>query len=583
MTRMIEATMAAGSFAADAAPALTPPPGFWQREASHYPRPLSPLFASSALPAYNAGLRHVFAEFSLLVETLELRPIGGRVYTRLVPLGGKERAAPPDWLFALVVRLAPPLRKRVRGCVAAVRADLQGALIERWYAEWKPDLIARAAALRAVALPTLSDDAMLAHLNAVMALMDLGGEVHFRLHGALCLILGELAFACRDLLGWDDQRTFALLAGLSGASTEPARRLAALAGMARERPAVSAALAAPEACDAERLADADPAFARAFAAYQEEFGHRALRYEVLDPALAETPALALGLLADQLAHGYDPAADTAALTERRATAVAAARAALNRRTPAAQQRFERALTRAERAYPVREENEFYTISAPLAYLRYAALEIGRRLAARGDLASAEDAFFLDLAELRLALGAPADRRALVAQRREERARAEARPAPASYGKDPGPPPSFAALPAEARFAMEAMTWVLDRVMPAEAALGAKSTAATLRGIAAAPGQYTGPARVILGEDEFDKIEPGDVLVCPITSPVWSVLFPSTGALVTDTGGVLSHPAIIAREYRIPAVVATGDATRRLRDGQRVTVDGDTGLVSVQDG
>jgi pyruvate,water dikinase len=64
----------------------------------------------------------------------------------------------------------------------------------------------------------------------------------------------------------------------------------------------------------------------------------------------------------------------------------------------------------------------------------------------------------------------------------------------------------------------------------------------------------------------------------MTSPVWSVLFPSIGALVTDSGGILSHPAIIAREYRVPAVVATGNATRLLRDGQIVTVDGTMGSV-----
>ena len=76
------------------------------------------------------------------------------------------------------------------------------------------------------------------------------------------------------------------------------------------------------------------------------------------------------------------------------------------------------------------------------------------------------------------------------------------------------------------------------------------------------------------------IRPGDVIVCVATSPVWSILFPSIGALVTDAGGLLSHQAIIAREYRIPAVVATGNATELLRDGQRVRVDGDRGLVTV---
>ena len=87
--------------------------------------------------------------------------------------------------------------------------------------------------------------------------------------------------------------------------------------------------------------------------------------------------------------------------------------------------------------------------------------------------------------------------------------------------------------------------------------------------------------MVTTESEFDKLQAGDVLVCPSTSPVWSVLFPSVGALVTDTGGILSHPAIIAREYRVPAVVATGNATELLRDDQVVTVDGSAGIVQVR--
>jgi phosphoenolpyruvate synthase/pyruvate phosphate dikinase len=85
---------------------------------------------------------------------------------------------------------------------------------------------------------------------------------------------------------------------------------------------------------------------------------------------------------------------------------------------------------------------------------------------------------------------------------------------------------------------------------------------------------------VLDKFQFGKLRPGDVLVCPITSPVWSVLFLTIGALVTDTGGILSHPAIIAREHRVPAVVATGNATGLLHDDQVVTVDGSAGQVQV---
>lgn len=129
--------------------------------------------------------------------------------------------------------------------------------------------------------------------------------------------------------------------------------------------------------------------------------------------------------------------------------------------------------------------------------------------------------------------------------------------------------------------MEAVLWAPTHVFAAEHSGRGQAPGSVLHGIAASPGVYTGPAHVILNESEFAKLQPGDVPVCPITSPVWSVLFPSVGALVTDTGGILSHPAIIAREYRVPAVVATGNATRLLRDGQSVAVDGNAGANALQ--
>jgi rifampicin phosphotransferase len=110
----------------------------------------------------------------------------------------------------------------------------------------------------------------------------------------------------------------------------------------------------------DELVEADRDFAGAFAAYQREYGCRCLRYEVADPTVAETPALVLQLIRDQLARDFDPAARAAALAQQRAAAVAAARVALAGRSAEDRQRFERALARAERAYPVREDNEFYT-------------------------------------------------------------------------------------------------------------------------------------------------------------------------------------------------------------------------------
>ena len=127
--------------------------------------------------------------------------------------------------------------------------------------------------------------------------------------------------------------------------------------------------------------------------------------------------------------------------------------------------------------------------------------------------------------------------------------------------------------------MEALAYSVQRVFEPERSnrreeMGVRE----LQGLGASKGSYSGPARIIMGEEQFNRLLPGDVLVCPITSPVWSILFAKVGALVTDSGGILSHPAIIAREYGIPAVVATGNGTQIIEDGQQLLVDGEAGLV-----
>jgi rifampicin phosphotransferase len=186
-----------------------------------------------------------------------------------------------------------------------------------------------------------------------------------------------------------------------------------------------------------------------------------------------------------------------------------------------------------------------------------------------------------MGEQRAALLSGESRVDLVRRRRGERAWVEAHPGPGSYGEEPASDFPTSVLPAEERFAMEALQWImLDRILAPAESNRVQAADDRIIGIAAARGTYTGPVRVVRDESEFDKVMPGDVLVCPITSPVWSVLFPSIGALITDTGGILSHAAIIAREYRLPAVVGTGNATRLLVDGQVVTVDGGLGVIEV---
>jgi pyruvate,water dikinase len=184
--------------------------------------------------------------------------------------------------------------------------------------------------------------------------------------------------------------------------------------------------------------------------------------------------------------------------------------------------------------------------------------------------------FLELAEARSALASGRDQRERVHRNRGQHAWALANPGPPAYGEPTAPPQvDPARLSSGGQRALhlaQAANGLMSGPPPASGDDG------ELRGLAASPGRYLGPVRVIRNVTEFGKLRRGDVLVCPETTAQWSMLFPSVGALVTDRGSMLSHPAIIAREYRVPAVVATGTATATLRDDQLVIVDGATGTV-----
>jgi phosphohistidine swiveling domain-containing protein len=539
--------------------AVDVPEGYWELEASENPAPISPMAESIFLPALTAGVRHLFAEMGILADTAEWRAIGGWVYVGNIPLAGDERA----------------LGERVDRCVEAVQDDVPGRYVQRWEAEWRPWLLRRRDELGRVDLAALDDAGLDAHVGEVVTFLFAATDVHVLLHGSNAVMLGELAFAGRDLLGWSEPQIFDLLSGTSVASTEPAQRLAELADLARGRPPLKALLDDP-ADAATRLADVDPGFAAGFERYLSDFGDRAIRYEVIDPTVAECPELLLRLVRDQIAAGYDGAAVAERLTARQAVARAAARATLAEKHPEERERFERLLERAERFYPLREDNEVWTQSVPLALTRRALLEVGRRLASSGAVPDPDDVFLLRLPEALQARVDGSDLTGLVAARRTERAWARAHRGPASYGTPP-PAPDLSGLPPAALLVHETVFWLFDRIIPAWAN-ERRHQGPFVEGIPASAGRSSGPARVVLRDDDLDRVQPGDVLVCPATSPAWSMAFPSLSALVTDTGGILSHAAIIAREFGIPSVVATGNATEVFADGQIITVDGDAGRV-----
>ena len=552
------------------------PLGYWEHDASHAPRPNYPI-ESYIPPMVAEAVKSWAIEFGYLFDGIEFRDIGGWTYQRLAPVGGKDGPDLPMWLMWVMVRTVPLLRKRLDLAREAVETDKAGRFIERWYDSWLPELQAGIDGLRRVDLTSLEDRDLVVHLEDVRRLCTRGIEIHAMLHGALAIILYELVTTCERLLGWDMATTLETVRGTSYKSTEPARALAALARQATDHPDVLGAARLPDSGVDPFLERIEPSFGAAFRRYVDEFGHVALGQSVVEPTYAEMPSFLMATIGHQVETGFDPTASDEANRTRREGSIARARTHLAE-DPAGLRRFDTAIERGLRAYPVREDNEFFTLSAPSAQFRYAILELGARLMERNVIPNRNDVMYLELAEAVEALRTPTNLVADVTHRKGQHAWAAANPGPSHYGRETPPPSNLSFLPADTRLPMEAMLWSLESIMAVEESKTAQTDTTAITGTPASAGTYTGPVRVVRDESEFSKIRAGDVLVCPITSPVWSVLFPSIGALVTDSGGILSHPAIIAREYGIPAVVATGNATDLVEDGQVVTVDGIAGTV-----
>jgi pyruvate,water dikinase len=253
-----------------------------------------------------------------------------------------------------------------------------------------------------------------------------------------------------------------------------------------------------------------------------------------------------------------PAQNHGRVVEARKAAESAAFDALAS-SPRRLQAFRRLLADAQHVVPIREEQtEELTIAWPV--MRRAVLRIGEALADRGLIAEPDDVFFLTRGEVLAALvGGSMPATVDVSGRRSLRLE-QARLVP---------PPLVGRVNPMIQRVWDSFPGLIG-ARPSERAL--------VSGVPASPGRATGLVRVIRGPDEFDQLQPGEILVAPLTAPAWTPLFTRAAAVVTDVGSAASHASIIAREYGIPAVVGCGDATARLRTGMRVTIDGSTGNV-----
>jgi phosphohistidine swiveling domain-containing protein len=226
--------------------------------------------------------------------------------------------------------------------------------------------------------------------------------------------------------------------------------------------------------------------------------------------------------------------------------------------------FSSNLARAQKYAPLREDG-LAEIGLSYPLVRQMLLELGRRFSEAGVIGQSEDIFWLEGDEVETAATwlddgvTPEDLSAKIPHRL----------AIWQAARKATPP---VALPQMKLFGVDLRELKSRR--------GRKDDGVVIKGVAASPGTITAPACILHGPEDFSKMRTGDVLVAPLTTPAWTPLFARASAVVTDVGGPLSHGSIVAREYGIPAVLGTGEATRRLQTGQVVRVDGGAGLVTL---
>ena len=498
-----------------------------------------------------AMIEQLMAELGILLDGVAFRELDGRIYTALVPLGGAARKPQPRWLLPIVSRTSPTLRQRLAAAHAADVSDWSGAVVEEWLERAEDDLLERGRAYLVGDLTALNEEQVAGPPRRAAPSGRGGADV------ALPAPRGRRRRHRPARAGADPgprvagHRAHGSLLRAVGATTGPAAAQEELAALVRAEGAAEALLAATTLAD---VAELSPTIAADLARYQDVWGQRAVRYEVACPTVVERPDWLLHHLQEAVRSPWVAAELAAAHEATRLRAEAHLIATLGNSSLT-----RRRLARAQRVFPLREGSDPATIGIPIAGLRRLGLHLGVRLG----LYRPDDVFDVTFDEVRGLLRDPGPRgRPGVGRPAAPRGAGEGRGqptgarAPAALGQAAGL--DVRGFPRAAAENLAALLWYAEQVDPPPVAGG--RAGAELAGVGVCRGTYEGVARIVRDEDDFERLTQGDVMVCPTTSPVWSMVFPAVGALVCDGGGPLGHPAIIAREFGVPAVVGTGNGT-----------------------
>jgi phosphohistidine swiveling domain-containing protein len=542
--------------AADVAtqPTFDPPgPGSWDLDPVHFPRPVTRYWAEMHPAAFRRGFSEFLRYYGMLLETREMAYVNGFAYGTAIPVTAEE------------------VPNRFQRAEETFERKLWREQLRDWDETFKPASIKLHKELQSVDPDQLSDSELVAYLTRCR---DHHAEMiyqHMRFTGANMVPTGDFLAHAVQWTGLAPADVLDLMRGAAPVSAGASAELERLIATLEQDPEARSVLESdgdPGAVLAQ-LRSRDDDAGRALSDYLDLVGYRLLDgFDIAGPYALELP--------DVLLRAIRVAAEGRTLDD---SDLDAKVADVRSKVPEQHQaEFDELFQEARLMYRLRDERGVFSDIWASGIMRRAALAGGRRLAAAGRLHEPEhfvDAGFDEMCALLSGAAEPsADE---LAQRFASRAALSAKDAPPHLGPPTPAPPDPSGLPPAAGRLMAAIGISLNALFGSSEAPREEER---IRGLAASKGVYEGPARVIAGPAEFDRILKGDVLVTPATTEAFNILLPLLGGIVTDSGGLLSHSAIVAREYGIPGVVGTRDATERIADGVMVRVDGDAGAVTV---
>lgn len=527
--------------------------GSWQQDRMHTPHPVSPMafwWAGLFAQGFSAGI----ANLKVPMATHVLR-MNTYYYMSVAP------NVPPEELLAREEEIEASVRQAVARSA------------QRWDSEWLPEIRGHWARWAQRELADVPDGEIPALVREASVLHRRLWEIHFEMLLPSMVGLSSFVDLYNDLFpGSSPLQAYALLQGVDNMSLAAGRALWHISRMIRTSPKLTALVRSTSSEDLpyqlprtelgrQVLDQVD--------AYLDEFGRRSDGVqEISVPSWTEDPRPIYDNLKAYVEQDEDPDVALRAGAEEAARLVAEARAALANYPEAVVGAFEGLLAAATQAGRLQEDHNYWIDQRTLHEMRQLCREIGRRLVRMDQLAEANDIFMLDMDEaLAFLAGGHSGAKQLVSERQAEMAYWATIDAAPAIGADYGPPPENPITRALMKFFGGPPT---EAVSPKE-----------LRGNSGSSGKVTGTARVIMHIGDAGRLRSGDIVVAPTTAPPWTPFFATIGGIVTETGGPLSHCAIVAREYHIPAVVGVPGATALIRDGDTIEVDGDTGQVHIR--